>query len=886
MNNFTIRMGCVDNSIDSLTGYVSDNYLTTVYTANYTAVNGWNTHILQTPYNWDGQSNLVIDFCFINQTNGNINLKMKYTQTSYRSLWCTFSNDPGGQCGYIGRQQGTAPTSISYFQRPNFQFNVCTVPLANANLHWTPDTGPNAPNPLNKDTTIAHPITQTRYVVSLTDNGCTSSDYVTVYVDTTVQLTMAGGTFICSPRSVAIQANTRIVAGSPVTPAQLVYTWTTNPPTAAAPPSGTGPGFAHPNVNPTTTTTYIVRVTGPSGICPITDSVTVQLGNGLPVQKTVDSITCSGLANGRIAINMTNGTPPYTYTWNPAAGNVSTVSNLGPGTYYVTVTDASGCSGIDTTILLSPAPLLLTLDSTDVLCYGDSNGTVTATVSGGRPPYRYTWNPARANTNSLTNLKTGLYSLTVTDTSGCTISDQTTVNQPTQLTSFATKTNLTGAITHDGTIKIHTTGATPGYTYTWTCPSPRTVGNVDSAGGLDSGYYYIRVCDSKGCCVTDTVHITVPPPINVVFTIKNVVCFDSCNGSISAVASGGVLPYTYAWSTTPVSTTDTIRNLCAGSYTLTVTDFNGISVSNTVIVTSPPAIAIAIDSVPITCFGANNGSLDATPSGGTPVYNVVWSSGPDPLTNLSPGTYIVTVTDFAGCVAVDTGYLGQPTQVVATILSTDSVKCYGQSNGVARVSAAGGRPPYSYQWSLSASIADSATDLAAGPHTVTVTDASGCTATVSCTIDQPLQILVNVTAFNAHCAASNDGSANVAVSNGTPPYTYTWDGTVGNSSITGLQAGPHSVIVADVNGCSTQQSFTIDTFYVLHISLVADSVNCNGGNDGVATVAVANGTPTYVYNWSPSTTNFGNPATGLTAGVQTVTVTDAYGCVAVDSVEV
>lgn len=883
--NFTIRMGCVDNSIDSLTGYVSDNYLTTVYTANYTTVNNWNTHILQTPYNWDGQSNLVIDFCFVNTTSGNINPKMKYTQTNFRSVWCTFSNDPGGQCGYTGTQQGVAPTPISYFQRPNFQFNVCTVPLATANLHWTPDTGPNAPNPLNKDTTIAHPVAQTRYVVTLTDNGCTSSDYVTVYVDTTVQLTMVGGTFICSPTTVPIQANARIAAGSPVTPAQLVYTWTTNPATATAPPSGTGPGYAHPNVTPTGTTTYIVTVSGPPGVCSITDSVIVRLGNGLPVQKAVDSITCSGLSDGQIAINIAAGTSPYTYTWSPPAGNVSTVSNLGPGTYYVTVTDAAGCTGIDTTRLVSPLPLVLTLDSTDVLCYGDSNGTATATVFGGRSPYRYTWTPAGANTNTLTGLKAGPYALTVTDTSGCTVTDHTIINQPTQVAAYATKTNLTGATTHDGTIKIHASGGTPGYTYTWTCPPPRTVGNVDSAGGLDAGDYYIRVCDNNGCCVIDTVHITVPPPINVVFTIQNVVCFDSCNGSISAVASGGVQPYSYAWSTTPVSITDTITSLCAGSYTLTVTDFNGISVANTVVVTSPPPVSIAIDSVPITCFGANNGSLDATPSGGTPTYNVVWSSGPDPLTNLSPGTYMVTVTDFAGCVAMDTAYLGQPTQVIATILSTDSVKCFGQSNGIARVSATGGRVPYSYQWSLSTSVADSATDLAAGPHTVTVTDASGCTATASFTIYQPLEILVNVTTSPAHCATSNDGAATAAVSNGTAPYTYTWDGTPGNSSITGLAAGPHNVVVADVNGCSTQQAFTIDTIYVLHISLMADSVNCNGGNDGVATVTVANGTPGYGFDWSPSL-DVNNPATNLSAGMQTVTVTDAYGCVAIDSVEV
>jgi gliding motility-associated-like protein len=391
--------------------------------------------------------------------------------------------------------------------------------------------------------------------------------------------------------------------------------------------------------------------------------------------------------------------------------------------------------------------------------------------------------------------------------------------------------------------------------------------------------------------VKDTAVITVPPPINVVFTIVNNKCFDSCTGTASAVATGGVRPYTYKWNTNPLSISDTIINLCAGSYTLTVTDSNGISVANTITITAPTPITMIVDSTPITCNGANNGTLkDSAVAGGTSPYTITWSastSGTNPITGLSPGTYYVTVTDANNCIATDSASLGQPTPVTATITATDSVKCFGQNNGIAMVLAGGGRPPYAYQWSGSASVTDSATDLIAGPQTVTVTDASGCTATASFSIDQPLQIIVTITTTPAHCATSNDGTATAIVSNGTPPYTYTWDAAAPgtNSTISSLASGPHTLTVTDVNGCFTQQTFTIDTLYVLHISLVADSVTCYGGHNGDATVTVANGNPNFTYVWRPSG-DATNPATGLSAGVQTVTVTDSYRCTAIDSIPV
>ena len=248
--------------------------------------------------------------------------------------------------------------------------------------------------------------------------------------------------------------------------------------------------------------------------------------------------------------------------------------------------------------------------------------------------------------------------------------------------------------------------------------------------------------------------------------------------------------------------------------------------------------------------------------------------------------YIANVTDFNGCPAADTAYLGQPTPVTATIISTDSVICFGQSNGFANVLAAGGRPPYHYGWSGSNSVDSFAADLAAGAQTVTVTDASGCTALASFTIFQPTQILINaIDTTPSHCATSHDGSAIALVSGGSPAYIYTWDGTVGNVADSGLVPGNHTLLVTDSKGCTQSSPFLINTQYVLNILMTADSVSCNGGSDGLAFTTVLNGFPNYIYSWSPSAST-SDSATGLSAGTQNVTVTDTYGCTATSSIMV
>jgi gliding motility-associated-like protein len=1100
LTNFTIKLACVQD--DTMpTNFIGIGALQQVYTGTVTPVVGWNTHTFQTPYDWDGSSNLLVDICFENSGTISINNKVKYTTTPYKSVWVTMGNTAGGLCNIIGSQG--APVANTYlYQRPNMQFNVCVADLTNANLLWTPSTGPDAPIPNNQDTVTAQPVNATNYMVTLTNqNGCVSKAYAQVNIDTTTRLTVSNDTFVCSISPVQLHAT---VSGSAAIPANIVYTWTAS--TGTAPASGTGPGFANPTVNPTVSTKYTVTISG-GGACTITDSIWVRLGTSLPIAKVVDSIKCAGQNNGAININMVAGTAPYTYTWNPAQGtNVDSLIGLSPGTYYVTVSDGQGCIGRDTTTLTAPTALSLRFDSANIKCYQVNIDSIRANVSGGRAPYTYAWTPASGNTNVLTNVPAGNYALLVTDAAGCTISGSSNITQPTQLSSGAGHTDLTAAGSNDGTLSVTTSGGTPGYTYSsvpavtglpnatgldtglyiitvcdannccvrdtahiggpgainvsvikvnnlcpgqcngsltttvsggippyryawntsaadttnalsnlcagsytlvvtdsngitvsntyvittptaltdridsvaiacygvasgsltenvfggtppytivwtpgganpltalgpgmyhvsvtdangctltdsaaltsptqlvssaahtnltaagsndgtitlttgggtpgYTYSSVPAVTGLPNATGLDTGLYIITVCDAHNCCVNDTAHITGPPPLTVSAVTVNNKCAGQCQGFITAAAAGGVPPYTYAWSTVPVATTDTIGGLCAGSYTIVVTDSNGTTVSGTYTITTPTALTDRIDSTPITCFGELTGGLNENVFGGTPPYTIAWTpGGANPLSGIGAGTYRVLVTDGNGCTLTDSATLSQPTVLTVALDTTYPARCHGQFNGSATITAAGGTPSYTYLWSGGASPTNTAGDLGAGPQSVQVTDANGCTASLNFNITEPATLQVTITPTAASCATSNNGSAIATVTGGTLPYGYSWDGAAGTDTARSLPSGAHSALIIDANGCQASANFTVDTQYVLHLSLTATPVSCYGGTDGTATVTALNGTATYTYNWSAGANTA--LASSVSAGEQVVTVTDAVGCIAVDSV--
>jgi hypothetical protein len=461
---------------------------------------------------------------------------------------------------------------------------------------------------------------------------------------------------------------------------------------------------------------------------------------------------------------------------------------------------------------------------------------------------------------------------------GSVTSNQATLTVPDMIISTSAQTSVSCKGGSNGSATLTVTGGIAPYTYSWS-PSG---GTAATASGLGAGTYTVTVTDNILCSKTHTVTIAEPAAIlNGTPGVTNVSCFGGSNGIASIAPSGGTPGYTYLWSNG--ATTATATGLLAGSYSVTITDANSCTRTiNSIIVGQPAAILNGIPtSTAVSCFGGGNGSATITASGGTPGYTYLWSNGATTATatNLQAGTYSVTITDANSCTrTINNIIVGQPAAPLNGSASTTAVSCFGGSNGTATVVPSGGTSGYTYLWSNGATTA-SATGLAAGTYSVTITDANSCTRPINnIIVGQPAFINPTPSQINVSCFGGTNGAATVTPTGGTGAYTYVWNTGATTNFINNLLPGTYSVTITDANSCQITQSFTITQPLLLAASQgTVNNVSCNGGSNGSATVLVTGGTPAYSYSWSPSG-GVGATASGLTPGTYTVTVTDANAC--------
>jgi hypothetical protein len=592
------------------------------------------------------------------------------------------------------------------------------------------------------------------------------------------------------------------------------------------------------------------------------------------------TILCSGDNTAALTATGYGGTTPYTFSWSTGA-TTSSISGLTAGTYTVTMTDAASATTTATytitepTVLVSSASLVST-----VFCYNGNDGAASSAATGGTGTYTYSWNTG-ATTASLTGVAAGTYSVTITDANGCTDSSSVSIAQPSfgASTTISAQTNVLCNGASTGAATATTSGGTSPYTYVWSNGA-----TTASITGLAAGTYAVTATDANGCASTATATITQPTAIVIpTLTSVSITCNGLSNGTLTAVPSGGVSPYTYAWSN--ASTGATATGLAVGTFTVTVTDANGCTQTKSKAMTQPTAVSASIASqVNVSCNGGANGSATATSTGGTGTKTYAWSNGATgaTATGLAAGAYTVTATDANGCTASATVTITQPTAVSASISAQTNVLCNGGANGSATATSTGGTGTKTYAWSNAATGA-TATGLAAGSYTVTATDANGCTATASVTITEPVSASTTISSqTNITCNGSSNGSATVSSTGGAGSFTYAWSNGATTASITGLAAGTYGVTATDANGCTTTASATITEPSALVASISSQTnVLCNGGTTGSATATVTGGTSPYIYAWSNASS--ASTSTGLAAGTYGLTVTDANGCTSTSS---
>jgi gliding motility-associated-like protein len=600
----------------------------------------------------------------------------------------------------------------------------------------------------------------------------------------------------------------------------------------------------------------------------------------IPLTAGISSTNASCNCTGTATVIPTGGTAPYSFSWTPSGGTASTANNLCAGNYTCTITDAIGCSQTMTVNVSGSGTLALNGNLSNVTCNGACNGSATATVTSGTPPFTYSWFPSGGTSASANGLCPGNYTCTVTDGSGCTATQSFTITEPSPLTSSGSQVNLSCNGINTGTATISVTGGTGPYSYSWNPAG----GSASTASGLSATTYTCTATDLSGCIITQSFSITQPSAIVVTSSQTSI----SCNGgagSATVNVSGGIPGYTYSWSPSGGNTA-TATGLSAGTYTCTVSDANSCLVQNIITLTQPSILGSSLSGqTDVICNGGNTGSAALIVSGGTPGYSYSWSpSGGNSASanGLSVGNYTCTVTDANGCIMTQSFSITQPAPLSVTSSQSD-ILCNGNNSGSATVTVSGGTPGYSYSWLPSGGNAATATNLLQGNYTCTITDVNNCTLTHSFSITQPPALVVSQSATAASCG-NNNGSAIVNVSGGTPSYSYSWTPSGGNSATANnLSQGNYSCTITDANGCTDIQGIVITNPGAPTLSITSlTDVSCFGGNNGSAISNASGGTGPYSYNWLPSG---GNAATAntLSAGNYSLTVTDALGCIVTQS---
>ena len=635
---------------------------------------------------------------------------------------------------------------------------------------------------------------------------------------------------------------------------------------------------------------YTVTVTDDNN-CSETATFTVNAFDAPMI--TVDNVTnvsCNGGSDGAINISVSGGVMPYNYNWSgPSFSSMNEdISGLSSGIYTVTVTDGIGTTAVETVTVTEPTAIMITIDQVvGVTCPGDSDGSISISVSGGTPGYTYAWSNS-ANTQDLTGLAGGNYTLTVTDNNSCTATvGPINVAEPDPIT-ITVDSTVDPVCNGDetGSVNVTVTGGTLGYTYLWTGGAV-----TQDLSGAGAGTYTLAVTDSRGCVqVSNPITLNEPSAISVNISSGMVSCFGFSDGFINLSTSGGTPGYTYNWSN-GLPPQPNQANLPAGSYSVTVTDAASCTTIIGPIDVTQPSELILTNSVTNATEANDDGAINLSVSGGTPGYTYAWSNSAitQDISGLASGCYVVTVTDGNGCIAEDSIKVGGIMVITADI--TD-VSCFGGDDGAIDITVTGGIEPYTYTWDVEPSGAQDQSVLVAGTYGVTVADASGNVASASFTVGTPTAMTITNSVITNETGNGCNGSIDISVSGGVLPYTFQWSNGMDSEDIDDLCKGDYSVVIIDANGCVLlSPEFTIAPPPLVVANSSVEPVSCNNGDDGQACVSILGGCGPYTFD-----IGVGNPIIDvdgdnicfddLSAGNYMITITDNEGTSVVHSLTI
>ena len=658
---------------------------------------------------------------------------------------------------------------------------------------------------------------------------------------------------------------------------------------------------------------YSLTLTDAGGCVMVFNNLaSVSTNTAISATFNITNITCKGQGDGAIQSNISGGTPPYTYSWVGPFGFSSPdkdISGLRAGVYLLTVTDALDCKQLmSPQFLTEPPPITATATRMNVDCYGAGNGSINLSASGGVAPYLFAWtgpNGFTADTEDLSGLEPGAYSVAITDAAGCTIPFPSiaTILEPSEISAIPVIRDISCAGSNDGSIDISVSGGVQPYNFDWSGPGGFTSGSQNLAG-LGPGSYDLVVTDGNGCMMDfpGIATITDPAPISAILTSKtDILCNGAEDASITIDVSGGTGLLLFSWTNQAgqiVSTDEDPLDLPAGRYSLNIRDENGCSIDypDLVTVSEPPPLISSLLETHVSCYGNDDGSISVTSTGGSGSYEYSINGNLDPsyqpantFSALGPGFYTIWTRDANLCVISDTLTILEPAEIqIAEEVVGGPILCKGDATGSISINGvSGGVGPYQYSINSGGDYypGNQFNNLVAGDYQVMVMDATGCEIIGGLlTLTEPEALYIDSYAQSnvSSCSDAPEGNISITAGGGSGTRTYQLNGGVSNSSgnFQFLPSGSYLIHISDLNGCSLDTSVLIlgpAPIVVDNLSLT-DITSCSGDADGGININGSGGTGNISYSLDggayQASGNFG----GLLAGSHTITLRDDNAC--------
>ena len=686
------------------------------------------------------------------------------------------------------------------------------------------------------------------YTYTITDaNGCTATTTITVTTSPAIVICLS----IISP--IVCYGETATVNIIPIGGTQpFLY-------------SVDGGPFQPNNLVQLYAGTHSITVMDANG-CTNTVHITITQPTPLEMTLTVpDPILCNG-GTTSITASATGGATPYSFSSDNGTPQASGTFTLTAGTHTISVIDNLGCEISEQITVTEPNPILLTLTSTPILCYGGTS-TITATVDGGTAPYTFSTTGSIMQGNQM-SVVAGTYTINVIDANNCQASATITISEPPALELILALASQAPCSGDPATVHAIATGGTEPYTYS-ADGGPFQNSNVFV---LTGGTHTIVVQDANQCVTSATITVLQPEILTLTLSSTPILCHGETS-IITAIADGGTTPYSYSLGTGQSQTTNTF-SVSAGTYTVVVTDANGCNAVASIIVTEPDQLTMTLSVNPILCNG-ETATVTANATGGTAPYTYAADGGAYQSSNvfdLTAGGHVIVVQDANGCHGYQQINILQP-DVLTLTLSSTPILCNGGSS-IITATVTGGTAPYTY--AMNSGVPQNNTfTVNAGTYTVLVTDANGCQGSATITITEPDALELTLSANTLICdGGTTDITANVT--GGTGPYSYSLNGTSQSSNIFTVNGGTYTIMVTDANGCEDFETITIIESQLLDLNLSATPILCNGG-EATLTATTIGGTAPYTYALDGGA--FQNSNTfAVAAGTYTIVVIDANGC--------